>query len=129
MNLILTGAETEVLIVHLHVMRKNIKTVLKRNYGNGEGKRLLRVYDKIKDELKNKLKFLEAEKGFPFVFKREELELLHYFLIVFFNKLNEEMKSKIRNNIDREKAKENMQLAHLEEVQRKVNELVGEFVG
>ena len=129
MNLILTGAETEVLTVHLHVMRKNIKTVLKRNYGHGEGKRLLKVYDKVKDELKDKLEFLEAEKGFPFVFNREELELLHSFLIVFFNKLNEEMKSKIRNNTDREKVKENMQLAHLEEVQRKVNELAGELVG
>jgi len=129
MNLILTGAETEVLTVHLHVMRKNIKTVLKRNYGHGEGKRLLKVYDKVKDELKDKLEFLEAEQGFPFVFNREELELLHSFLIVFFNKLNEEMKSKIRNNTDREKVKENMQLAHLEEVQRKVNELAGELVG
>ncbi|MEK4973578.1 hypothetical protein NSQ89_14565 [Niallia sp. FSL R7-0648] len=129
MNLILTGTETEVLTVHLHVMRKNIKTVLKRNYGHWEGKRLLKVYDKIKDELKDKLEFLEAEKEYHFVFNREELELLHSFLIVFFNKLNEEMKSKIKNNVDREKAKENMQLAQLEEVQKKVNELVGELVG
>ena len=121
MNLILTGAETEVLTVHLHVMRKNIKTVLKRNYGHGEGKRLLKVYDKVKDELKDKLEFLEAEKGFPFVFNREEIDLIYSFLLIFFQKIEIEMKNKISNQQEREKAKVNMKMDYLEQVREKVN--------
>jgi hypothetical protein len=121
MNLILTGAETEVLTVHLHVMRKNIKTVLKRNYGHGEGKRLLKVYDKVKDELKDKLEFLEAEMGFPFVFSREEIDLIYSFLQIFFQKIEVEMKNKISNQQEREKAKDNMKMDYLEQVREKVN--------
>jgi|GEM_PF-2480039 len=121
MNLILTGAETEVLTVHLHVMRKNIKTVLKRNYGHGEGKRLLKVYDKVKDELKDKLEFSEAEKRFPFVFNREEIDLIYSFLQIFFQKIEIEMKNKISNQQEREKVKDNMKLDYLEQVREKVN--------
>lgn len=121
MNLILTGAETEVLTVHMHVMRKNIKTVLKRNYGHGEGKRLLKVYDKVKDELKDKLEFLEAEMGFPFVFNREEIDLIYSFLQIFFQKIEIEMKNKIMNQQEREKAKDNMKMDYLEQVREKVN--------
>ncbi|MEM5592077.1 hypothetical protein AAHH67_10680 [Niallia circulans] len=121
MNLILTGAETEVLIVHLHVMRKNIKTVLKHNYGNGEGKRLLKVYDKVKDELKDKLKFLEAEKGFPYVFNREEIDLIYSFLQIFFQKIELEMKNKISIQSEREKAKNNLKIDYLVQVREKIN--------
>ncbi|PAE09784.1 hypothetical protein CHI02_23260 [Niallia circulans] len=121
MNLILTRAETEVLIVHLHVMRKNIKTVLKRNYGNGEGKRLLKVYDKVKDELKDKLKFLEAEKGFPFVFNREEIDLIYSFLQIFFQKIELEMKNKISIQSEREKVKNNLKMDYLVQVREKIN--------
>lgn len=121
MNLILTGAETEVLTVHLHVMRKNIKTVLKRNYDHGEGKRLLKVYDKVKDDLKDKLEFLEAEKGFPFVFNREEIDLIYSFLQIFFQKIELEMKNKISIQSEREKAKNNLKLDYLVQVREKIN--------
>jgi len=128
-TLTLTGAQTEVLLVHLSVMRKNIKNVLKRNYGAFEGKRHLKVYDNIKDLLQSKLELLTKEKHYPFVFDKEEIKLLHSFLIVFFNTVTEEVNSKVKGSVDQEKVRENMQLALLEEVQVKVNELAGVLIG
>lgn len=129
-TLTLNGAQTEVLLVHLSVMRKNIKNVLKRNYGAFKGKKHLKVYDGIKEILQSKIELLKSEKHYyPFLFDEEEMILLHSFLQVFFSKVNEEMDSKIKGSVDQEKVRENMQLALLEEVQEKVNGLVGVKVG
>lgn len=128
-TLTLNGAQTEVLIVHLSVMRKNIKSVLKSNYGSFEGKRLLKVYDGIKNLLQAKLELLTKEKHYPFLLNKEEVVLLHSFLQVFFNEVTKEVNSKIKGSIDQEKVRENMQLALLEEVQKKVNDLAGVEVG
>jgi hypothetical protein len=128
-TLTLNGAQTEVLLVHLSVMRKNIRSVLKRNYGVFQGKRHLKVYDRIKERLEAKIELLTKDKHYPFLFSEEEVILLHSFLQVFFSKIKEEMDSKIKGSVDQEKVKENMQLALLEEVQEKVNGLVGVKVG
>lgn len=128
-TLTLNGAQTEVLLVHLSVMRKNIKSVLKRNYGAFQGKRHLKVYDSIKERLQSKIELLTKEKHYPFLFDEEEIILLHSFLQVFFSKVTEEVNSKVKGSVDQEKVKENMQLALLEEVQAKVNELAGVQVG
>ncbi|WP_445486489.1 hypothetical protein [Niallia sp. 03133] len=129
MELILTGAQTEVLLVHLHVMRKSIKKVLKRNYGLSEGKRLLKLYDRIKDGLKAEIESLTADGTFPFHINKEELAMLHSFLFMFFQKVEEEIKGKVGIKHEQEQVRENMQLVLLEEVQVKVTGLYAIEIG
>lgn len=123
MKLVLTGQHTEVLIVHMHVMRKNIKNVLKRNYGGSEGKRLLKVYDSIKESLKARYGLLTEYESFPFLFTEEQMNLLHSFLAVFFSKVESEIASKAHKPSEQEAIRQNMQLPLLEEVREKVNSL------
>lgn len=126
MNLILTGSQTEVLLVHMHVMRKNIKKVLKANYGAKEGKRLLKVYDSIKEALKEPYELMEADTTYPFSFDEEQMEMLQSFLKAFMEKFEEELKNKVTLKAEKEQAKEHMQFPLLLEVQNKVNELYKE---
>jgi hypothetical protein len=71
--------------------------------------------------LKDKLKFLEAEKGFPFVFNREEIDLIYSFLQIFFEKIELEMKNKISIQSEREKTKNNLKMDYLVQVREKIN--------
>jgi len=121
MELVLTGAQTEVLLVHLHIMRKSIKNVLKRNYGAFEGKRLLKVYDSTKDLLNDKIRLLTANEECSYDLEEEQLEIVHSFLLMFFQKVEGEIKDKVTKSKEQEKVREHMQLTLLEEVQAKIN--------
>lgn len=44
--------EVSVLLLHMAIMRKNIKKGFKSNYGAKEGKELLKSYDEVKEYLK-----------------------------------------------------------------------------
>lgn len=126
MNLTLNGSQTEVLLVHMHVMRKSIKKVLKANYGVLEGKRLLKVYDSVKEALKEPYELLEADTTHNFTFNEEQIEMIHSFLKAFLEKFEEELKGKVTMKADQEQAKEHMQMPLLLEVQTKVNDLYKE---
>ncbi|WP_445505735.1 hypothetical protein [Niallia sp. 03091] len=123
MELALTEAHAEVLLVHLHIMRNSIKKVLKRNYGVLKSHRLLKLYDKMKDDLKDIIEGMKAEETFPFYLEKEELNMLHSFLLMYLKKVEEEIKTKVIYQIDQVKVKENMNFALLKEVQLKVNNL------
>ena len=134
MKLRLTGPETEVLTVHLHVMRKSIKSVLKRNYGYLEGKRLMKVYDEVKTTLKDQLEYLDENTEYPFLLNEEEIDLLYSFLQAFCQKVEAEMTNKIENDRERNKAKDNLKFDVLNGVKEKVTNLyvhinAGETVG
>jgi len=41
--------ELSTLLLHMNVMRNNVKKGFKSNYGSAEGKRMIKVFDEIKE--------------------------------------------------------------------------------
>jgi hypothetical protein len=69
------------LVLHMSVMRKNIKRGLKSNYGSKEGKELVKVFDKVKSQLQEALLQLEDDlQESTLIFEENELTLIHSFL-------------------------------------------------
>ncbi|AXM89732.1 hypothetical protein B379_11585 [Anoxybacillus ayderensis G10] len=73
----LTNDELAMLILHMSIMRKEIKKALKRNYGFFEGKKKMNVYDSILDKITS---FNEKKTLHDTTLDDEELGMLHAFL-------------------------------------------------
>lgn len=79
MILLFNKEELATLVLHMNIMRHNIKKGFKSNYGRSEGKEKLKVYDGIKERFGNDLE--GEEKGFyEFNLDEEEMNMLHSFL-------------------------------------------------
>lgn len=53
--------EIAVLILHMSIMRKNVKKGFKSNYGKDEGKEILQSFDSVKATLEASFKVLEDD--------------------------------------------------------------------
>lgn len=53
--------EIAVLILHMSIMRKNVKKGLKSNYGRDEGKEILQSFDSVKSTLEASFEVLEDD--------------------------------------------------------------------
>lgn len=79
MILLFNREELATLVLHMNIMRHNIKKGFKSNYGRTEGKEQLKVYDGIKERLGSDLE--GKEKGFyEFNIDWVEMNMLHSFL-------------------------------------------------
>lgn len=79
MILLFNKEEAATLVLHMNIMRHNIKKGFKSNYGRSEGKDKLKVYDGIKERLWNDLE--GEEKGtYEFNIDEVEMNMLHSFL-------------------------------------------------
>ncbi|WP_313799093.1 hypothetical protein [Cytobacillus sp.] len=77
--LLFNRVELATLVLHMNIMRHNIKKGFKSNYGRSEGKEKLNVYDGIKERLGSDLE--GEEKGFyEFEIDEVEMNMLHSFL-------------------------------------------------
>lgn len=76
----LTNDELAMLILHMSIMRKEIKKALKRNYGFWEGKKRLNVYDSILDKITS---FNEKKTLHDIELDDDELSMLHAFLSTY----------------------------------------------
>lgn len=80
MILVFTQEELATLVLHMNIMRHNIKKGFKSNYGRSGGKEKLKVYDEIKGRFGSGLE--EEEKSFyDFNLDVEEMDMLHSFLV------------------------------------------------
>ncbi|MFO1442685.1 hypothetical protein KDN24_05590 [Bacillus sp. Bva_UNVM-123] len=79
MTLILDKVELSLLILHMNVMRNNIKKGFKSNYGRIEGKRMIKVFDDIKDCFNSEFTGEEREL-YEFNFETDEIDMLHSFI-------------------------------------------------
>jgi len=73
------------LVLHMSIMRKNVKKGLKSNYGSKEGKELVKVFDQIKEQLQEALLTLEVTpeedtQETILLFEENELILMRSFL-------------------------------------------------
>lgn len=67
------------LVLHMNIMKHNIKQGFKSNYGRSKGKEKLKAYDDIKERLGSNLE--EEEKGFfEFSIDEVEMNILYSFL-------------------------------------------------
>lgn len=73
----LTNDELAMLILHMSIMRKEIKKALKRNYGLFEVKKKMNVYDSILDKITS---FNEKKTLHDIALDDDELSMLHAFL-------------------------------------------------
>ncbi|MBE2941959.1 hypothetical protein HPK10_01965 [Anoxybacillus flavithermus] len=95
----LTNDELAMLILHMSIMRKEIKKALKRNYGFFEAKKKMNVYDSILDKITS---FNEKKTLHDIALDDEELSMLHAFL------------SSYTVEIERQAQKENMNVENSE---------------
>lgn len=100
MILTLDKREIACLILHMTVMRTNIKNVLKSNYSKKEGKEHLKVYDQVKECFKNDFKLIQEEVEqfkVSMTFNEKQIEMLLSFVYIYIEKLDaflEEAKAK-----------------------------------
>lgn len=70
-----------VVVLHMSIMRKNVKKVLKSNYGSKEGKGLLNIFDGAKEQLEVAFESLEKDTDLiQLNFNENELNIICSFL-------------------------------------------------
>lgn len=120
MNLTLKGSELTVYVLHLNVMRKTLKKGFKANYGSLEGKRMIKLYDSIKERLETDLELIEEVNLFTYDLAPEEINMLQQFTTWYVNE--------IKVSIDTEKdIMTNEQLIVLEEIAKQLTKITEEL--
>jgi hypothetical protein len=112
----LTDKEFGILLLHMGIMRKEIKKALKRNYGFFEGKKKVACYDSITQALSEQLEQKGECSSYSIEFTDDQTTMLHSFLSSYTTELKRQAE---REKIDY-KSNETLQL--LESVLRKVEE-------
>lgn len=121
MEVSLNKIEMATLVLHMSLMRKNIKKVFKSNYGKKDGKELLNVYDSIKDLLVDQLDQLEnsvKESENIFILNEHQYSML----IQFLNSYLLEIELEIEGNNIREENKQHINI--LSRIKEKLSKLV-----
>jgi hypothetical protein len=112
----LTDKEFGVLLLHMNIMRKEVKKALKRNYGFLEGKKKVACYDSITKALSEQLERNGECSSYNIEFTADQATMLHSFLSFY--------TAELKRQAEREKinyqANETLQL--LESVLRKIEE-------
>lgn len=127
MELALIKREIACLLLHMNAMRTNIKNVLKNNYGKKDGKEHLKIYDQVKELLKNEFKIIQDEEEEIEVvlpFDGKQVEMLLSFVCIYIEKLDAFLEeTKTKNNKENE---EQMEL--LLQVKKKIDQEKIEYV-
>lgn len=109
-NIKLDASDLGVLVLNLNAMRKSTKKGFKRNYGKSEGKRMIDLYDSMKDSL---TETFEQERTDGTDLSSEEFYMLHSFMGFYLK----ELKSSIREHDEDESFRS------LERVDERLNSL------
>ena len=118
MQLALKKVEVATLILHMAIMRKNVKKGFKSNYGKQQGKEILNAYDELKDHLAAELESMdESQSERSIDFSEPNIVVLTSFLDWYVLEIELELAD---NNINKED-KEQVQI--LSEIKEKVNGL------
>lgn len=110
----LTDKELGILLLHMGIMRKEIKKALKRNYGFFEGEKKVACYDSITKTLSEQLEKNGECSLYHLSFNDEQLNMLHSFLVFYTIELKRQAE---REKIDYQ-VNETLQL--LETILRKI---------
>jgi hypothetical protein len=113
MRLTLERSELAILVLHMNIMRKPIKKGFKSNYGHFEGRKMIKEYDSLKEQLEDELN--EEIELVNFEFNEQKTNMLHSFLkwYVLEIKLSAEVQ---RANVERDE-----QILILEKINRLVD--------
>ena len=112
--MILNTKELSCLLIHLNVMRNNVKKGFKRLYGRSKGKEMINIYDDLKNTIEGNFERLGDEDNETKVnLSDNEKDMLQSFLIFYIHEL--QVKAE-QENID----KNNEILETLKTVQEKL---------
>lgn len=101
-------------------MRKTLKKGFKANYGSLEGKRMIKLYDSIKERLETDLELIEEVNLFTYDLAPEEINMLQQFTTWYVNE--------IKVSVDTEKdIMTNEQLIVLEEIAKQLTKITEEL--
>jgi hypothetical protein len=78
MKLTLERSELAILVLHMNIMRKPIKKGFKKNYGHFEGRKMIKEYDALKEQLEGELS--EETDIIHFDLNEQITNMLHSFL-------------------------------------------------
>jgi hypothetical protein len=79
-SITISRVEVAVLVLHMNIMRKNVKKGFKKNYGKEEGKELISYYDSNLDKLGDLLESLEDGEESSFDLDEKEMTVLSSFI-------------------------------------------------
>lgn len=118
MQLVLKKVEIATLVLHMAIMRKNVKKGFKSNYGKQKGEEVLNAYDELKDRLNKELESMdESQSERSIDFSKPNIVVLSSFLDWYVLEVELELADKNINKEDKE------QLQILSEIKEKVNGL------
>lgn len=118
MQLLLKKIEMATLVLHISIMRKNVKKGFKSRYGKKEGKELLNHFDDLKKCLVDGLKGLEDENNYYekiIEFSERNITILSEFLNWYVSEVKLEIGDHEMDKEDKE------QFERLADIQEKVN--------
>ncbi|MDP4086030.1 MAG: hypothetical protein Q8934_15610 [Bacillota bacterium] len=116
MKLILERLELSILLLHMNIMRKPIKKGLKTKYGHYEARKIIKIYDDLKERFENQLS-VETE-PIDFYLNEQELDMLHSFITWYIAEIQASAKDQGAN------LKNDEQVIILEQITERVNALV-----
>ena len=101
----------------MNVMRNNIKKGFKSNYGRIEGKKMIRVFDDIRDRFNSEFVGEEREL-YEFNIKTDEIDMLHSFIAWYVQEI------KLSAEVQRAVKEKDKQVVALDKLNTKINEMV-----
>lgn len=72
------GQAVATVVLHMSIMRQNVRNVFKKNYGKQQGKQLLESYDEVKNTLEKVLGTEEAETEEKLLEEAQEVHEFHF---------------------------------------------------
>lgn len=114
MNLLLTRLEENVLLLHMSIMRNNVKKGFKKRYGSKEGKEHLKTFDGVCEALKTPGDINEH------IFNQEESDMLYSFVSWYEPELNKT----IAATGEKAKKEDKEQLEVLGEIKNKIEKYI-----
>lgn len=128
MILQLNNLEMGTLMLHMAMMRQNVRNGFKSNYGKAQGKEMLKSYDEVKNAMESNISVKEdmaeeemVKESFTFQdlhFNIQEIIMLSSFMDFYLPKLTETLEA-----AGKVSAEDQLQLDSLESIRIKVEEL------
>lgn len=120
MILTLKKIDAAVFILHMSIMRKNIKKGFKLNHGKSEGKELIKVYDEVKEALDRGMEPLEhEEEEMEIDFDEKQIEMIYSFSNWYIPELEKTLKKAGKINKEDQR-----QLYILKEIKEKTEQVI-----
>ncbi|MEE6208998.1 hypothetical protein U3A55_02350 [Salarchaeum sp. III] len=123
----LENNELLMITLHLEIMKKEVRNAFKRNYKRKESKELMKVYNCVRDDLKEVLEEEPNKVTFAFTFSKDQINMLHNFLHMYIPML--EQGSQEENSMNSAPEETQTVINTLKNIQRKIELQIEQLQG